>query len=393
MSLRERVRSHLVQHGSGSSFPEVSQALREQGLVLGAQETLELVSALQAEFRGAGRLEELLQMPEVTDVLVNADGSVWVDQGRGVERSHVQYSHPDEVRRLAQRLAAQAGRRLDEASPFVDTRLADGTRVHALLPPISRDGPVLSLRVFQAQRMSLEQLVQAGACSPGFARWLEAVVHARLSFLISGGTGTGKTTLLAAMLSQADEQERQVIVEDSAELNPAHPNRVRLEARQANLEGVGAVTLTDLIRQCLRMRPDRIILGEVRGVEIVDLLAALNTGHEGGCGTLHANSAAAVPARVLALGLGAHVSEASLLAQLALGIQVVCHLARSHGQRRIEGLYVLKQESDQVRCVLALRQSATDSAPVPGPGVTHLRELFQDRGINTDSLPLLQPCA
>ena len=290
-ALVDRVRRRLIDAGTSEpSAARVARALREEGVVLGEDAVLDLVGSLRDELAGAGPLEPLLREPSVTDVLVNAPGEVWIDCGEGLQLSGVTFPDDASVRRLAQRLAAAAGRRLDESAPFVDAQLPDGTRLHAVIPPIARECAVVSLRIPRRRSFTLDQLVEVGSLTTVGAAWLRAIVDARLAFLISGGTGTGKTTILSTLLGCVDARERLIIVEDSAELRPDHPHRVCLQSRPANVEGAGAVTLTDLVRQALRMRPDRVIVGEVRGAEVVDLLAALNTGHEGGCGTVHANS-------------------------------------------------------------------------------------------------------
>ena len=246
------------------------------------------------------------------------------------------------MRRLAQRLAAVVGRRLDDSSPFVDARLADGTRVHAVLASVAAPGTCLSLRVPAARTFSLADCVAGGSVSPAAAGVLQRVVEQRLAFLISGGTGSGKTTLLAALLGLVGARQRIVIVEDSRELNPAHPHVVRLEGRPVNAEQRGAITLTDLVRQALRMRPDRLVVGEVRGAEIADLLTAMNTGHEGGCGTVHANSAADVPARLEALAALGSLGREALHAQLAAALDLVVHVRRHpSGQREVTEVHVL----------------------------------------------------
>jgi pilus assembly protein CpaF len=288
--LVDRVRSHLVAHQAEATPARVVAALREEGLVLGDDDVLDLVASLRRDLVGAGPLEPLLRMPGVTDVLVNGPAAVWIDQGDGLEHTDVRFASEAEVRRLAQRLAAQAGRRLDEASPFVDARLADGSRLHCVIPPIAMTGTVISLRVPRRRAFTMDDLVAVGSVDTEGARLLRAVVDARLAVLICGGTGSGKTTVLGTLLALVPPRERIVIVEDSAELDPDHPHVVRLQSRTANLEGAGLVTLRDLVRQALRMRPDRLVVGEVRGAEVVDLLAAMNTGHEGGFATVHANS-------------------------------------------------------------------------------------------------------
>ncbi|NEE26056.1 TadA family conjugal transfer-associated ATPase, partial [Streptomyces sp. SID7982] len=246
---------------------------------------------------------------------------------------------------LARRLAAVAGRRLDDARPWVDARLPDGTRLHAVLPPVAVGCTCLSLRVVRPKAFTLAELVAAGTLPPGGDRLLAALVGARLSFLISGGTGSGKTTLLSALLGLVGPAERIVLAEDSAELRPDHPHVVRLETRPANQEGRGAVALDDLVRQALRMRPDRLVVGEVRGAEVLHLLAALNTGHQGGAGTVHANAAADVPARLEALGTAAGLDRAALHSQVAAALSVVLHLARDpDGRRRLAEIHVLARD-------------------------------------------------
>lgn len=284
--LLDGVRQWLAESGAEPTPARVAQALREQGRVLGDAEVLGAAALLRSELVGSGPLEPLLTDPSVTDVLVSAPDRVWVDRGGGLELTAVSFPDAAAVRRLAQRLAAVAGRRLDDARPWVDARLPDGTRLHAVLPPVAVGCACLALRVVRPRAFTLDELVAAGTVPPGGDRVLRALLDARLSFLISGGTGTGKTTLLSALLGLVGPGERIVLAEDSAELRPDHPHVVRLETRPANQEGAGLVTLEDLVRQALRMRPDRLVVGEVRGPEVVHLLAALNTGHEGGCGVL-----------------------------------------------------------------------------------------------------------
>lgn len=278
------MRRRLAETGAEPTPARVAAALRAQGRLLGDEEVLGAAAELRSELVGAGPLEPLLADAEVTDVLVAAPDRVWVDRGGGLELTGVTFADAGAVRRLAQRLAAVAGRRLDDARPWVDARMPDGTRLHAVLPPVSVGSACLSLRVVRPRAFTLEELVAAGTLPPGGQRLLRDMVEARLSFLVSGGTGTGKTTLLSALLGLVGPGERIVLAEDSAELRPDHPHVVRLETRPANQEGAGLVTLADLVRQALRMRPDRLVVGEVRGAEVADLLAALNTGHEGAAG-------------------------------------------------------------------------------------------------------------
>ncbi|MDQ1250911.1 MAG: pilus assembly protein CpaF, partial [Actinomycetota bacterium] len=353
---------------------KVAEALRDEGLVLGDATLMALVATLRSELAGAGPLEPLLHDEAVSDVLVNGPRSIWVDRGHGLQATDVRLADEVAVRRLAQRLAALAGRRLDDASPYVDARLPDGSRLHAVIPPIAPRGTCISIRVPRKRGFSLDDLVAGGSLPDDGAHWLRRIVQGRLAFLVSGGTGAGKTTLLATMLSVVPQQDRVLVVEDSSELEPRHPHVVRLESRPANVEGIGAVTLRDLVRQALRMRPDRLVLGEVRGAEVVDLLAALNTGHEGGCGTLHANSAADVPARLEALALAAGLPRAALHAQVAAGLDAVIHVGRdADGQRGVREVCILLAQDDHlVRAVPALvfaRGGVTD-----GPGAPWLRD-------------------
>ncbi|MGR3936193.1 TadA family conjugal transfer-associated ATPase [Streptomyces sp. BRA346] len=345
LDLLDAVRLRLAESGADPSPSQVAAALREEGRLLGDTEVLGVVAALRSELVGTGPLEPLLAAPEVTDVLVTAPDEVWVDRGAGLERTAVTFADAAAVRRLAQRLAAVAGRRLDDARPWVDARLPDGTRLHAVLPPVAVGSTCLSLRVVRPRAFSLAELVAAGTVPPGGSELLRTMLDARLSYLVSGGTGSGKTTLLSTLLGLVGQEERIVLAEDSAELRPDHPHVVRLETRPANQEGRGQVTLRDLVRQALRMRPDRLVVGEVRGPEVTDLLGALNTGHEGGCGTVHANTAGDVPARLEALGSTAGLDRAALHSQLAAALSVVVHLVRDRGgRRRIAELHVLDRD-------------------------------------------------
>ncbi|WP_167158961.1 MULTISPECIES: TadA family conjugal transfer-associated ATPase [Streptomyces] len=358
--LLDAVRQRLAESGAEPTPARVAAALRAQGRLLGDAEVLGGAQELRSELVGTGPLEPLLADPDVTDVLVSAPDRVWVDRGAGLEPTGIRFADAVAVRRLAQRLAAVAGRRLDDARPWVDARLPDGTRMHAVLDPIAVGSACLSLRVVRPRAFSLAELTAAGTVPPGGERLLRALIEARVSFLVSGGTGTGKTTLLSTLLGLVGQGERIVLAEDSAELRPDHPHVVRLESRPANQEGAGLVTLRDLVRQALRMRPDRLVVGEVRGAEVTDLLGALNTGHEGGSGTVHANSAADVPARLEALGTAAGLDRAALHSQLAAALSVVIHLVRDRaGQRRIAEVRVLERDgAGLVRTVPALRWGA-----------------------------------
>jgi pilus assembly protein CpaF len=342
-ALLERVRRRLAAQGVGPSVSAVTAALRDESALLGDAAVLDVAAALRTDLAGLGPLQPLVADPEVTDVLVNAPTEVWVDRGRGLERAPTRFHDESAVRGLALRLAARAGRRLDEASPWIDGRLPDGVRLHAVLPPVSRAGTLISLRLARRRAFTLDELGAAGSVSPTMATALRDLIAARAAFLVTGGTGSGKTTLLTALLSLVPADQRLVLVEDSGELAPLHPHVVRLEARPANIEGAGEVTLRDLVRQALRMRPDRLVVGEVRGAECVELLAALNTGHEGGCGTVHANAAEQLPARMEALGSMAGLGRSAVASQLVAGVDAVVHVVRRHdGRREVSQIGVLE---------------------------------------------------
>ena len=284
-----------------------------------------------------GPLAPLVADAAVSDVFVNG-GVVWVDRGAGPVRQSSILLDASETRELATRLIAAAGRHVDEATPAVDARLGDGIRVHVILPPIATGGPLLSIRLPAVAPLDLDGLDVAGLFPSGVRRALEALVAERANVLITGAAGTGKTTLLAAMLARAGPAERIVLIEDVAEARVDHPHVVGLEARQPNLEGAGGVDLARLVREALRMRPDRIVLGECRGAELRELLTALNTGHDGGLGTLHANSLGDVPARLEALGALAGLSPEAVARQAVSALDAVVHLGRDRSGRRVEAI-------------------------------------------------------
>ncbi|AYF73152.1 TadA family conjugal transfer-associated ATPase [Nocardia yunnanensis] len=380
-ALLERVRERLAEGAADPDPALVAAAIRaEAGGVLADTDLLRALRLLQTEMTGAGLLEPLLHDPEVSDVLVTAPDSVWVDCGRGLRRTSVRFPDEAAVRRLAQRLALAAGRRLDDAQPWVDGRLAGteaalgnsfGVRLHAVLAPIAHGGTCLSLRVLRPATQGLDALAAAGAVPPDAKALLERIIRARLAFLVVGGTGAGKTTLLASLLATVDPAERIVCVEDAAELAPPHPHVVRLVARPANVEGAGQVTVRDLVRQALRMRPDRIVVGEVRGAEVVDLLTALNTGHDGGAGTVHANSPGEVPARLEALAALGGMPAAALHSQLAAAIQVILHVHRHpDGRRTLREIGLVTARDGRVHITPAW---SADARPAPaGPALARL---------------------
>jgi pilus assembly protein CpaF len=320
----------------------------------------------------------------VTDVLVNGPEEVWVDRGAGLERVAIRFPDAAALRRLAVRLAASGGRRLDDASPYVDARLPDGVRLHAVLPPLAPDGLCLSLRIPRREGFSLAELVAAGSVGDEGATLLARLVRCRAAFLVTGGTGTGKTTMLSTLLGLADPAERIIVVEDARELRPRHPHVVHLEARPPNIEGAGAIVVRDLVRQALRMRPDRLVVGEVRGVECLDLLTALNIGHEGGCGTLHANSASEVPARIEALAAQAGLGREALHAQLAAGLHAVVHLTRDrNGARRLSEIGVVRRSGALVEVETAVRFPKAGGLD-DGPGKGRLAALLGAAGDSSE---------
>lgn len=374
----EPIRGRLATLGRPHTPGDVADAMRAEGLVVSDATVIETVESLRRNSIGAGELDGLLRVRGVTDILVNGPDQVFIDRGAGLELTDVRFGSDAAVRRLAQRLAATVGRRLDDAQPFVDARLGDGCRVHAVLGAVAAPGTCISLRVPAKRTFSLGDCVRTGSMSAGTAQLLRRIVDARLAFLISGGTGSGKTTLLAALLALVPGNERIVVVEDSRELAPDHPHVVRMEGRPANAERVGAISLTDLVRQSLRMRPDRLVVGEVRGGEICDLLTAMNTGHEGGCGTVHANSAADVPARLEALAALGGLGRAALHAQLASALHAVVHVLRDdRGRRRVGEIAVLVRDelSGLVRTERAVH-FAGDGRTELGPGSERLEQVL-----------------
>lgn len=291
-------------------------------------------------------LEQLLAPPDVTDVLINGDQGAWVDRGNGPERDARWTASEVSVRRLAVELISLGGRHVDEAHPCVDVRLESGIRVHVVVPPISTQGTLISLRVPDRNGLNLSDLGARGMVSPEQADTLRATVHAKRTVLVVGGGGTGKTTLLAALMGEVPPHERIVTVEDVAELRIAHPHVAGLEARQPNIEGVGGVTAQQLVVEALRMRADRLVLGECRGAEVGAVLTALNTGHGGGGTTLHANSLADVPVRLEALGYLAGMPAEALRRSVASAFDLVVMLERSVAGRRVRelGEFVLSRE-------------------------------------------------
>lgn len=352
--------------------PEALAAtLRSLQPVLPRSQRLEVIDALIVGSEDFGPLEPLLDIPQVTDILINAPDEVWVDCGQGLQRVACTWRDEQDLRDFAMRLANLSHRRLDEANPWVDAQLPNGIRMHAVIPPLSVQGTALSLRIPAPSTFTLETMVASDALSVRGFNVLLGILSAGLSFIVCGGTGTGKTTMLAAMLARVTADQRIVVVEDSAELAIAHPHVVSLQTRVANTEGVGAISLHTLIRQALRMRPDRLIVGEVRGVEVADLLNALNTGHAGSGTTVHANSAQSVPERIESLGLLAGMPRDAIHAQLVCGVKVIIQMAKvaDHAgdsplkekhRRVVHSVHVLKRNSQGFAQVIPALDFVTD---------------------------------
>jgi pilus assembly protein CpaF len=330
----------------GDLAAAVRQLVDEEAVLLGAADRAEVAARMVRDSVGLGPLEPLLADPGVEEVMVNGPGSVFVERGGRIELTTVAFADEEELRNAIERILAPLGRRVDELSPMVDARLADGSRVNVVIPPLAIDGPLVSIRRFGARRPGPDELVALGTLSPAQRDALERAVGERRSVLVSGGTGSGKTTLLNALSSFIGAGERVVTIEDAAELRLQQPHVVRLESRPAGVEGRGEVTIRDLLRNALRMRPDRIVIGEVRGIEALDLLTALNTGHDGALSTVHANSPADALARLqtLALMAGVGLPHAAVAEQVQRGIDLVVQL-----ERRPDGARVVTEVAEVVR--------------------------------------------
>ena len=315
--------------------------LASEVMPLSTSERERLVNDVQHELFGLGPLEPLLADPSISDILVNSHSTIYIERGGKLERSDVAFKDDEHLMRVIERIVSTVGRRIDESSPMVDARLQDGSRVNAIIPPLSIDGPILSIRRFGAEPLKMAKLIEYKALTKDIADMLQMCVTARLNTLISGGTGAGKTTLLNALSAYIPEYERIVTIEDSAELQLQQPHVVRLETRPPNIEGKGEVTQRDLVRNSLRMRPDRIVIGEVRGGEAIDMLQAMNTGHDGSLTTIHANTPRDALSRLETMiqMTGMRLSERAMRQQVASAIDLVLQVARlSDGTRRVTSI-------------------------------------------------------
>jgi pilus assembly protein CpaF len=369
-----------IRDGRPPDSGTIARMAASQESTLGDRGRERVATELLERLVGLGPLAPFLDDAAVTDLLVNGDGSVWVDRGVGVEPTTLVLA-VDELRPLAVRLAGVAGRRLDDAQPWVDGVLPGGVRLHAVLAPLVDTGPHISLRFARRRPGGVADLVGSDSARSGSADLLRALVARRVSLVVTGGTGAGKTTVLAALLAECPGDERLVIVEDVRELDPVHPHVVRLQGRTANVEGVGEVPLTALVRQALRMRPDRLVVGEVRGPEVRELLSALNTGHEGGASTLHANGPEEVPARFEALAALAGMPRDAVHSQLRGALHAVVHVVRDGPQRRVDRVGVLRAATDgSARVEVVTAATCTPRGLLPGPGVERLIELVPEAG-------------
>ncbi len=315
--------------------------LAQEAMPLSVSERERLVNDVQHELFGLGPLEPLLKDPTISDILVNSHDTIYIERRGKIEATSVRFKDDEHLMRVIERIVSSVGRRIDESSPMVDARLQDGSRVNAIIPPLSIDGPVLSIRRFGSDPLRMSSLIENKALTKDIADMLQMVVNARLNVLISGGTGAGKTTLLNALSAYIPHDERIVTIEDSAELQLQQPHCVRLETRPPNIEGKGEVSQRDLVKNALRMRPDRIVIGEVRGGEAIDMLQAMNTGHDGSLTTVHANSARDALGRLETMiqMTGLRLSDRAMRQQIASAINMVLQVARlSDGTRRITGI-------------------------------------------------------
>jgi pilus assembly protein CpaF len=328
------------------------ELLGEEQVPLSIQEKAHIIQQIGDNILGLGPLEPFVRDPEITEIMVNGPLAVYIERGGKIHRTEAEFKSEEDLRRTIDKIVARVGRRVDDASPYVDARLADGSRVNAIIPPLAVKGSALTVRKFAADPFTARDLVDFGTLTPQLVSFLDACVRGRLNILVSGGTGAGKTTMLNVLSAFLPEDERIITIEDSAELRLQQPHVVSLEFRPPNIEGEGEVTIRDLVRNALRMRPDRIVVGEVRGGETLDMLQAMNTGHDGSISTIHANSPRDVLSRLetLALMAGMDLTVRALREQVAAAIDVVVHVTRlQDGVRRVTNVTeVVGMEGDTV---------------------------------------------
>ena len=385
----------------------IKDIVRSEGVSLDADALETLVGSVQDEIVGLGPIEPLMADPHVTDILVNGPNVVYVEKEGHLHRTSVRFTGNDHLISIIERIVSRVGRRVDESSPMVDARLPDGSRVNAIIPPLAIDGPMLSIRRFGREAMGVDALIARGSLTRAMAELLDALVKTRINFLISGGTGSGKTTLLNVMSGFISESERIITIEDAAELRLQQPHIVRLETRPPNIEGRGEINQRALVRNSLRMRPDRIIIGEVRGAEVLDMLQAMNTGHDGSMTTIHANSPRDALIRLenmvelTGLGLGLRPVRQQIVSALSVVIQVA---RLSDGRRRvvsIQEITGLQGETIEMQEIFVFRQEGIDpEGGVLGTFVpTGVRPRFMEklkiRGLTVPNIlfeePVVQP--
>jgi pilus assembly protein CpaF len=377
--------------------PLIASIVKDKGMQLPEEQLEQLLVAIQNEVRGLGPIQSLMEDPDVSDILVNGPYSVYVETLGQLKKTDARFEDASHLINVIERIVSKVGRRIDESSPMVDARLSDGSRVNAVIPPLSLDGPVLSIRRFSAVPMKAAELIARGSLSPQMLVFIELAVRARVNFLVSGGTGSGKTTLLNTMSGYVPDTERIITIEDAAELRLQQPHVIRLETRPPNVEGNGEISQRALVRNSLRMRPDRIIIGEVRGHEVVDMLQAMNTGHEGSMTTVHANSPRDAISRLenmvefSGMGLGLR----PVRQQIASAISIVIQIARmSDGRRRVlsvqeitgmDGDLITMQEIFGYRQEGVKTSGEVDGAFYAAGFVPRIADRFTSRGL---SVPL-----
>lgn len=353
------VRERLTTSAGPVTAERIAEAVRAEGLALGTGTTAQLVRTLRNQLVGLGPLQQFVDLPGVTDVVLDGQGRIWTDGEEGLVETGARVGSEDHARALARRLVSVAGGRLDEGHPCADGRIGN-CRIHAVIPPIAVEGTMISVRVARRSTAGLGELARHWT---GAAQWvaaLQSLVTRRRNYLVSGATGSGKTSLLAAMLGEVSRGERLVVVEDTTELTPQHPHVLHLQSREGNVEGAGRVDMGQLVRETLRMRPDRLIVGECRGAELRDFLTAMNTGHAGAGGTVHANSPQAVPARLIAMGALAGLAPETVAVQAAAALDAVVHVERRGGRRMPVALSALGYQDGRLTLVPALRTCGDD---------------------------------
>lgn len=364
----EKLREKLTSQAEPITAARIAEAVRAEGLALGSGTAAQLVKQLRDELVGLGPLQPFVDQPGVTDVVLDQRGSIWTDGVEGLRATGRQLDSESQARALARRLIAAAGGRLDEGHPCADGQIGS-CRIHAVIPPVAAGGTMISVRVARSSSVTLEELADQWVDPETWLQVIRQMVSSRMNYLVSGATGSGKTALLAAMLSEVSSRERIVVVEDTAELMPEHPHVVHLQGRGGNVEGAGRVEMSQLVRETLRMRPDRLVVGECRGAELRDFLTALNTGHQGAGGTVHANSPEAVPARLAAMGALAGLTPEAVAVQAAAAIHAVIHVERRAGHRMPVALSTVRYSNRKL--VMTEVLTAAGGRAVPGPGWEH----------------------